>query len=129
MTFLERWFDEVWNKGRESAIDEMAHPHAVAHGLGTEPDVMGVDGFKEYFRTFQSALDDIRIEVQETITEGDKVAARVLVRGKHTGESLGIPAKGNDLEFSGVVIARLKDGKLLEAWNYFDFPTMYKQMA
>jgi steroid delta-isomerase-like uncharacterized protein len=129
MTFLERWFDEVWNKGRESAIDEMAQPDAIAHGLGSEPDVMGVDGFKEYFRTLQSALTDIRIEVQETITEGDKAAARVLVRAKHTGGSLSIPAKGNDVEFSGVVITRLKDGKITEAWNYFDFATMYKQMA
>jgi len=129
MTFMQRWFDEVWNKGRESAIDEMAHPDAVAHGLAGEPDVMGVDGFKEFFRTFQSALTDIRIEVVETITEGDKSAARVIVRGKHTGHALGIPAKGNDIEFSGVTMARLKDGKLAEAWNYFDFPTMYKQMA
>jgi steroid delta-isomerase-like uncharacterized protein len=126
---MERWFDEVWNKGRESAIDEMAQPDAIAHGLGSEADVLGVDGFKEYFRTFQSALTGIRIEVLETITDGEKVAARVLVRGKHTGESLGIPAKGNDVEFSGMVMVRLKDGKLAEAWNYFDFPKMYKQMA
>ena len=32
MTFMERWYEEVWNKGRESAIDEMAEPDAVAHG-------------------------------------------------------------------------------------------------
>jgi hypothetical protein len=31
-----RWFDEVWNKGRVSAIDEMLADTAVVHGLGAD---------------------------------------------------------------------------------------------
>jgi steroid delta-isomerase-like uncharacterized protein len=130
MTFMERWYEEVWNKGRESAIDEMAEPDAVAHGLGEDGgDVVGVENFKEFFRMFQSGLSGIRVVVEETITEGDRSVARVTVTAKHTGHTLGVPAKGNDVKFSGVSIARLKDGKIAEAWNFFDFPTMYKQMA
>jgi predicted ester cyclase len=52
----------------------------------------------------------------------------VIVHGKHTGHDLGVAAKGNEVEFSGVTIARLRDGKIAEAWNYFDFASMYKQM-
>jgi len=130
MTFMERWYEEVWNKGRESAIDEMAEPDAVAHGLGENGgDMVGVENFKEFFRMFQSALSDIQVKVEDVVTEGDRSVARVTVTAKHTGHSLGIPAKGNNVKFSGVCIARLKDGKIAEAWNFFDFPTMYKQMA
>jgi steroid delta-isomerase-like uncharacterized protein len=130
MTFMERWYEEVWNKGQESAIDAMAEPDAIAHGLGEDGgDVEGVENFKVFFRTFQSALSDIRVVVEDTITEGDRSVARVKVTAKHTGASLGVPAKGNTVQFSGVSIARLKDGKIAEAWNYFDFPTMYKQMV
>ena len=130
MTFMERWFEEVWNKGRESAIDEMAEPNAIAHGLGEDGgDVVGLENFKLFFRRFQAALSDIHVKVEDVVTEGDRTVARVKVTAKHTGESLGIPAKGNKVEFSGVSIARLKDGRIAEAWNHFDFPTMYKQMA
>jgi steroid delta-isomerase-like uncharacterized protein len=130
MTFMERWYEEVWNKGRESAIDEMAEPDAVAHGLGQNGgDVVGLENFKTFFRTFQSGLSDIRVVVEDTITEGDRSMARVTVTAKHTGHTLGMPAKGNEVKFTGVSIARLKDGKIVEAWNYFDFPTMYRQMA
>ena len=130
MTFMEHWYEEVWNKGRESAIDEMAEPDAVAHGLGENGgDMVGVENFKEFFRMFQSALSDIHVTVEDEVTEGDRSVARVTVRAKHTGHSLGIAAKGKDVKFSGVSIARLKDGKIAEAWNFFDFPTMYKQMA
>lgn len=29
-----RWFEEVWNQGSESAIDELFHPQGKAHGGG-----------------------------------------------------------------------------------------------
>lgn len=29
-----RWFEEVWNKGRAEAIDEMFAADGIAHGLG-----------------------------------------------------------------------------------------------
>ena len=32
---VRRWFEEVWNKGREEAIDEMFAEDGVAHGLAT----------------------------------------------------------------------------------------------
>lgn len=130
MTFMERWFEEVWNKGRESAIDEMADPHAVAHGLGENGgDAIGVDAFKEFFRSYRAAMSDIHIAVEDSITQGDLTAARVRVTAKHTGHQLGVPAKGNAIDITGITMARLKDGKLVEAWNYFEFPKMYQQMA
>ena len=29
----KRWFEEVWNQGRESTIDELFHPQGKAHGF------------------------------------------------------------------------------------------------
>jgi len=130
MTLMERWYEEVWNKGRESAIDEMAAPDAVAHGLGEGgADVVGMVEFKKFFRTFQSALSDVHVAVENIVSEPDMAVARLSVTAKHTGDSLGIPAKGNNVSFGGVAIARLKDGKITEAWNYFEFAKMYQQMA
>ena len=30
---VRRWFEEVWNKGRAEAIDEMFDEYGVAHGF------------------------------------------------------------------------------------------------
>ena len=130
MTFLERWFEEVWNKGREAAIDEMAAPDAKAHGL-EHPDGRAVDGtaaFKDFHRTFCSALSDIHIKVEHTVTEGDLTVAHCLVTARHTGDGLGMPATGKPVKFTGMCLARVKDGKLVEAWNNFDLGTMYRQL-
>ena len=80
---IHRWFEEVWNKGREDAIDEMFAADGVAHGLadGHDQKLRGPDGFKPFFRKFREAFPDLQVVVEDSITEGDLVAAQVRDRG------------------------------------------------
>jgi steroid delta-isomerase-like uncharacterized protein len=128
---IHRWFDEVWNNGRTTAIDEMFADNGIAHGLGDDSanPLRGPEGFKEFHAKFREAFPDILITVEDTICEGDRIAARCSVRGKHTGHSLGFAATDAAVEFTGIAIVRVNDGKIVEAWNNFDFMTLYKQLG
>jgi steroid delta-isomerase-like uncharacterized protein len=127
---IRRWFEEVWNKGREEAIDEMFAADGLAHGLADEGgDLRGAAGFKPFFRKFRAAFPDIEVVVEETITEGDKVAARCTVRGRHQSDSLGFAATERPMEITGMSIVRIRDGKIVEAWNNFDFMSMFQQLG
>lgn len=128
---VRRWFEEVWNKGREEAIEEMFAADAVAHGLGGEGggDLRGPADFKTLFHTFRGAFPDIQVAVEETIAEGDLVAARCTVRGSHRGDQLGFLATEQPAEFSGLCMVRVRDGQIVEAWNNFDFLSMYQQLG
>ena len=125
---IRRWFEEVWNKGRAEAIDELFAPDGVGHGLTPEP-LRGPDNFKPFFHTFKDAFPDIEVVVEDTIAEGDKVVARCTVRGKHQGHTLGFAATQRPVEFTGISITRWRDGQIVEAWNNFDFMTMYQQLG
>jgi steroid delta-isomerase-like uncharacterized protein len=126
---LRRWFEEVWNKGRVEAIDELFAADGLAHGLtGGEP-LRGADAFKPFHRTFKQAFPDLEVVVEDTITEGDKVAARCIVRARHQGDTLGFAATQRTVEFSGICITRWRDGQIVEAWNNFDFQTMFHQLG
>ena len=87
-----------------------------------------MDAFKAYYRQMRSALSDIHVTVEDVLTEGDLTVARCTVTAKHTGEGLGKVPKGNPIQFTGMTMARIKEGKIAEAWNNFDFMTMYQQM-
>ena len=127
---VRRWFEEVWNKGREEAIDELFDEGGVAYGLADEKgsDLRGPVGFKPFFRRFREAFPEIEVVVEDTVSEGDKVAARCSVRGRHRGDSLGFKATDSPVEFDGICIVRVRDGKIVEAWNNFDFMTMFQQL-
>jgi steroid delta-isomerase-like uncharacterized protein len=128
---IRRWFEEVWNKGRAEAIDEMFAADGIAHGLsGVQGEPLrGPQDFKPFFYKFREAFPDILVIVEDTMAEGDKVAARCTVRGSHQGDSLGFAATQKPAEFTGIAIVRIEDGKIVEAWNNFDFMSMFKQLG
>jgi steroid delta-isomerase-like uncharacterized protein len=126
---LRRWFDEVWNKGRAEAIDEMFAEHGRAHGLGDDDSVIGPTEFKQFYATFRGAFPDMVVVIDDMVAEGDKVAVRCSVRGKHTGDSLGFAATQTPVGFTGMVIVRIENGKIVEAWNNFDFMAMNRQLG
>ena len=130
-TLLHRWFDEVWNKGRAEVIDEMFDCAGVAHGLTDESgnELCGPEGYKPFFMNFRGSFPDIHITIEDTVVAGDKIVARCRVKGTHTGEGLGFAATQQPVEFTGITIVRVQDGKIVEAWNNFDFMGMFQQLG
>jgi|SRR3712207_5206526 len=130
-TLVRRWFEEVWNNGRADAIDEMFAEDGVAHGLAdaSGAELRGPAHFREFHRTFREAFPGVVVVVEDAISEGDKVAARCTVRAKHEGHSLGFAATNREVEFTGMTFARVRDGQIVEAWNNFDFMSMFQQLG
>ena len=58
---VQRWFDEVWNKRRAAAIDEMLSDEAIVHGL--DPAPAGNDRFKQFHAAFSNGLPDLSVRI------------------------------------------------------------------
>ncbi len=112
-----RWFDEVWNQGLQSTIDELFHADGVAYGFPEPDSVLNHQQFKDVVRQFQGAFSDIHIVADDLIAEDDRLAVRYTARMTHTGDDLGIAATGTRVIFSGGGILHLRDGQILHAWN------------
>ena len=128
---IQRWFEEVWNQGNSKTIDELLDKDGVIHGLvdSSGQPVRGLQAFHDFHDQFRNAFSDLDISVDDVVAEGDRVVARCSVRGKHTGESLGFAPTNAPIQFEGIAIVRIKNGKIVEAWNQFDFLEMNKQLG
>ena len=126
---VRRWFSEVWDNKRSAAIDEMLAPDVVIHGLDENQPMRGTGAFKKFHEIFCGAFPDIRISVEKLVAENDSVAFLCLVRGQHLGDHLGFKASSATVDFTGLGMVRIKDGKIVEAWNNFDFERMNKQIG
>lgn len=120
-TLSYRWFDEVWNQGLEKSIDELLDPRAVIHGI-EGVDAPGPTGFKVFYHMFHQSFTNIHVEVEEVIAEGDYESARCQVSATRK-------ATGQTVNFSGQTTTRIKDGKIIEGWNNFDFLSMNQQLG
>ncbi len=129
-TIVLRWFDEVWNQGREESVDELFSADGVAYGIGeTDPAVRGPKEFKAFLRTMRSTLPDVHVTIEDLIVAGDKAVVRIILAGTHKGDGFGVPATGNPVRVSGIIIVRAADGKLVEGWNSWDQLGLLRQLG
>ena len=127
-SLAREWFDQVWNHLDESAIDRLMHPEALVHGWGPSP-MRGPEEFKRFFHQFKDAMADIRIDIDRAAVDGETCAVLCHVVARHAGDTLGGPATRRPVNFWGMTMIRVKDGKIIEGWNAFDFLTMYQQIG
>lgn len=130
-TLMHRWAEEVWNKGREEAIDEMLAEDCIGYGLPTEDGepIRGAQNFKPFYRNFRQAFPNVKITIGETVSDGDRIASVWHVSGLHEGDGIGVAPTNQPVDFTGIVLVKIKDGKIVESWNEFDFMKMYSQVG
>lgn len=123
-----RWFEDVWNRRSDSAIEELLAPQGSMTGL-PGGRITGPAEFKAYRNRLLAAFPDFRIEVVRAIEQGEWVAVHCRCTGTHTGDGLPTPPTRAKVDFTGSGMARFVNGKLVEAVNNFDFLVMYQQMG
>lgn len=127
---VQRWFTEVWNQGRDGAIDELLSPQGVGFGLGaTDTQIHGPAEFRPFVHNLRSAFPDLHISVEDTVAEGDKVAVRLRVTGTHKGDGLGFPATGRKIDVTAITIIQFANGQLSHGWNNWDQLGMLQQLG
>ena len=83
------------------------------HAL-TVGTLSGIDAVVPVLASLIGALSDIQAEVQDVIASDDLVALRQVVKARHTGDLLGMPATGNPIQWDAVDIYRVNDeGKMV----------------
>ena len=117
---IRRWFEEVWNKGRMEAIDEMASPDAIGHGQAQHDTDIGLKEFRTFALDLRTAFPDFKVTIDQVIEQGDKVVARWTTTMTHKGEFLGFAPTGKKVTITGTSIQRIVDGKIVEGWDNWD---------
>ena len=125
---IRRYFEAIDQpKAKPDILDEFLDPDIVAHD--PVPGFSGdLEGLKKLFSMFQTSTPGYHT-VDDLIAEGDKVAARVTGYGTHEGELLGIPRTGKEIRMSGLVIWRIRNGKIVETWVQNDTMGLLQQLG
>jgi steroid delta-isomerase-like uncharacterized protein len=125
---LRQFYDEVVNPGDLDRVDEFCTEDFVDHeefpGISNDRE-----GVKQFFRMMREAFPDLRVEVQDTIAEGDKVVGRIRMTGTHRGEFMGVPPTGKRIDVEGIDIVRVVGDQASEHWGVTDAMAMMQQLG
>jgi steroid delta-isomerase-like uncharacterized protein len=118
---------EGWNRQDLATYRELYAPDAVIRGVGPEP--LGIEETLGVYRAFFAGFPDLRLTVDETVEEGERIAVRFTVRGTHEGVFQGIPPTGRPVEVQGFSILHFSAGRIVERWNQLDQLSMLQQLG
>jgi predicted ester cyclase len=120
---------EEWNKGSNEFFMDNAVPDYAYYSPSGKPKPMSREEVDENFKTMMKGFPDLRFTIEELVAEGDKLTARFSFTGTHQGEFMGIPATGNRIEVSGLIISLIKNGKFVEDREETDILGMMQQFG
>jgi predicted ester cyclase len=113
------------SRGDFDALDEVVAPGYVLH----PQEVEGIDGLKQVVEGYRSALSGLRVSIDHQLADGDYVATRFTIRGRHDGDLMGAPPTGRDVAFTGITISRCEDGRIVEEWELTDTMALLGQIG
>ena len=113
---LVRRLYDAFETGGVDPLDEVVAPDFVDHDPlpGQAP---GLVGMKQAVGLFRAAFPDGRLAVEELIAEGDKVVARVRLRGTQAGAFFDVEPSGRPMTAEGTETYRIAGGKIAESWS------------
>ena len=124
---MERFIEEVWNRGNLEVADEIFHPQAFSPSAPNLPP--GAEGVKAIATMFRNAFPDFWMEIEYMVAEDDRVAARFRQGGTHKGELMGIAPTGKQVSWTETGILRVADGKVVESWYDVDMIGLMQQLG
>ena len=119
---------EVWNKGNLSLFDEILSPEIVLHHNDSE-DFIGIEANKEWVSSTRTGFPDFNVTFDEIIIKGEYLVVRWTASGTNTGPFLSLPPTGKKVNFSGIIITHVVDGKAIESWQYYNVAEMLTQLG
>ena len=93
---VRSYYQEALNLGRFDRLDDLLAEEFLDH-----EELRGIpptrDGVNRKYRMLRAGFSDFGFTIEDLFSAGDRVAARVTVRGTHDGEFMGRPATGGAL--------------------------------
>ena len=118
---------DSWNAGDGDRYLTLYDRSIVHHGLGPEP--LDYDGNRAFYQSVWTAFPGSQLVIDETIAEGDVLAARFHLTGEHNGEFMGVPPTGRSIVLAGQTMLRFRDGKVVERWSTSDLLAVLMQLG
>ena len=113
-----RALEEVCPRGHFAKAEQFYSPSFRDHVNALE--FHGMEGVRQSVRLYRSVLPDLRIEVEDQLLDGDRVASRWVARGTNHGRRATL---------TGITISQIRDGKIVEDWTVSDTLGLVRQLG
>ena len=124
---IRKMLDVIQNGGPDG-LDQVFAANWVNHDPSLPP-MQCLEGAKQLVALWSAGLSNTKVVIEDSVSDGDKVAVRFRITGTNTGNMLGIPASGRMVNVTATGIFRIVDGKATDNWVNFDALGLLQQIG
>ena len=111
---LVRRYLNAFNDRDEATLADLLSEDVVEHGIHTT--LRGVDDVLDFLQSHFDVFPDYSGTTEAIVTEGDTVTVRYSVGGTHSGEYRDVEPTQKTVEWTGIAMYRIEDGRIAEIW-------------
>jgi steroid delta-isomerase-like uncharacterized protein len=119
----------LWNTGNPEIAKELYSDNAQRYDPNQPEPARGSKEISRYVTEVHTGFPDFKLEINDTVQQGNKLVTDWTCTGTQKGEFLGMPPTGNRLTVRGMTLARIEDGKIAEERVYFCRLGMLEQLG
>lgn len=86
------------------------------------------DELAAFLEGIRGGFPDLEFVIIGQISEGDRVATWGRFQGTHKGRFGGIPPTGKKVDWLGIAVDRIEDGKVVEMWHEMDLHGLLRRL-
>jgi predicted ester cyclase len=123
---FRRLIEDGFNHGRLDGLADIVAEDLIENQVGA---ASGLSGLKALITELREPFPDLDLEIQDMVTAGEVVWARIRARGTNSGSWRGRPATGRPIDITVIDVARVVEGRIVEHWGVADRLTMLTQIG
>ena len=123
-----RSFVDAWNSRDFGRFQALMGQDAVLR-IGGAAVPCHPAGTRAIAEEWTTAFPDWRFDLRALIAEGDRVVAHMPYSGTHRQPILGVAPTNRSCSVDEIVIFRVNEGKITQAWEVYDEAGMWRQLG
>ena len=124
---VRKFYAVLWDAHDKDAIPSVLHEDVTFRGsLGLEKK--GHSGFAEYVDLLHEALGDFRCNIEEIVSEDDRVFAKMTFSGIHQSELMGYAPTHRRVSWPGAALFTFRGERIADVWALGDRKSLEEQL-
>jgi steroid delta-isomerase-like uncharacterized protein len=126
---VRRLYEDVWNRRKLEGVSALFSPSHALRDNNSPGSSVGPEAYRGQVAMYLAAFPDLRITVEDTIAEKDKLVTSWTISGTHKGEFLGIRPTNKKVSVEGITIHYLANGKIIDSYVSWDALGLMRQLG
>jgi steroid delta-isomerase-like uncharacterized protein len=125
---VKDWTDAINRHDTDAAVTYLSND-SVFSNTGSGQRFVGVAENRVHYDELFTVWPDVRFEIVKLFSAGEYYVKEWIMTGVHRGDLPGLPANDHSFRILGAGVGVVRNGKIAEATEYWNFATLLAQIG